>query len=142
MAKLTLDDFKGIVQHIHSIYQYDNYVEEANTSYQVWCNRGFQVNQLGFIDMFNGAVLYPAVCKAICTAMALPVSPCTVERSFSTLRRVKTWLRSTMTEDRLNGLCMMSVHREKIHTSKQQFIERVVTEFGRESRRLQFLFLE
>ena len=47
-----------------------------------------------------------------------------------------------MTEDRLNGLCMISVHREKISTSKQQFIERVVTEFGLEPRRLQFLFQE
>ena len=98
------------------------------------------MNQLGFIDMFNEAALFPAVRKAICTAMALPVSTCTVERSFSTLRKVKTWLRSTMTEDRLNGL--ISVHREKINTSKQQFIERVVTEFGREPRRLQFLFQE
>ena len=100
------------------------------------------MNQLGFIDMFNETILFPAVRKAICTAMALPVSTCTVERSFSTLRRVKTWLRSTMTEDRLNGLCMISVHREKISTSKQQFIERVVTEFGLEPRRLQFLFQE
>ena len=65
MAKLTLDDFKGIVQHIHSIYRYDNFVEEANTWYQVWSNRGFQVNQLGFIDVFNEAVLFPAVRKAI-----------------------------------------------------------------------------
>ena len=94
------------------------------------------MNQLGFIDVFNEAVLFPAVRKAIRTAMALPVSMCTVERSFSTLRRVKTWLRSTLTEDRLNGLCMISVHREKINTSKQQFIERVVTEFGREPRRI------
>ena len=62
------------------------------------------MNQFDFIDMFNEAILFPAVCKAICTAMALPVSTCTVERSFSTLRRVKTLLRSTMTEDRLNGL--------------------------------------
>ena len=82
MAKLTLDDFKRIVQHIHSIHWYDNFVEEANTWYPVWSNRRFQVNQLGFIDMFNDEVR-----KAICTAMALPVSTCTVERSFSTLRK-------------------------------------------------------
>ncbi|XP_075210513.1 uncharacterized protein LOC142317848 [Lycorma delicatula] len=33
---------------------------------------------------------------------------CTIERSFSTLRRVKTWLRSTMRKIRLAGLCMMN----------------------------------
>lgn len=39
----------------------------------------------------------------------------TVESSFSTLRRVKTWTRNTMGEDRLNGLYMLSVHRENVH---------------------------
>lgn len=37
----------------------------------------------------------------------------TVERSFSTLHKVKTWLRSTMCDERIDGLCMISVHREK-----------------------------
>lgn len=41
----------------------------------------------------------------------LPVSVATSERSFSTLRRAKTLLRSRMAEDRLNGLCLLNIHR-------------------------------
>ncbi|XP_022169561.1 uncharacterized protein LOC111033225 [Myzus persicae] len=36
----------------------------------------------------------------------------TPERSFSTLKRLKTYPRSTTNEDRLNGLALMSVHRD------------------------------
>ena len=34
--------------------------------------------------------------------LACPVSSCECERSFSALRRLKTWLRATMTQCRLN----------------------------------------
>jgi hypothetical protein len=33
----------------------------------------------------------------------------TVERSFSTLRKLKTWLRSRMIEDRLSALCLINI---------------------------------
>jgi hypothetical protein len=36
----------------------------------------------------------------------------TDERSFSTLRRLKIWLRSRMTEDRLSALCLIIVHHK------------------------------
>jgi len=90
--------------------------------------------------MLKHADLFPAVRHAICIALTLPVTTCTAERSFSTLRRVKTWLPSTMSDERLSGLCMMSVHREKISKDKQSFVERVVDRFGSEPRRLQLLF--
>nr|CAI5836685.1 unnamed protein product [Callosobruchus analis] len=41
----------------------------------------------------------------------LPVSTSANERSFSTLRRLKTYLRSTMKEDRPNGLASLNIHR-------------------------------
>ena len=40
-----------------------------------------------------------------------PVTTATAERSFSSLRRIKTFLRSTMTECRLNNLCLLYVHK-------------------------------
>lgn len=39
-----------------------------------------------------------------------PVGSCEAERSFSVLRRVKTHLRATVSEERLAGLTMMAVH--------------------------------
>ena len=36
--------------------------------------------------------------------LVVPVSSCEAERSFSALRRLKTWLRSTMAQSRLNSI--------------------------------------
>ena len=41
-----------------------------------------------------------------------PVSSCEAERSFSCLRRLKTWLRSTMTQQRLNSIIVCHVNQE------------------------------
>ena len=36
-----------------------------------------------------------------------PINSCELECSFSRLRTIKTYLRSTMSEDRLNGLYLL-----------------------------------
>ncbi|KAJ8959574.1 hypothetical protein NQ314_006223 [Rhamnusium bicolor] len=46
--------------------------------------------------------------KILCT---FTISVATAERSFSTLRLLKTYLRSNMREDRLNGLALLHIHR-------------------------------
>ena len=66
------------------------------------------------MELLNYSHLFPAVRKAVLIALTLPVSTCQVERSFSTLRRAKTWLRSTMSTERMFGLCMLSVRRQEM----------------------------
>jgi len=44
--------------------------------------------------------------------IVLPASTATAERSFSALRRLKTYLRSTMSAERLNSVCVLNIHRE------------------------------
>jgi len=46
--------------------------------------------------------------------LVIPVTSCEAERSFSSLRRLKTWLRSTMTQHRLNHVAICSVHHDYI----------------------------
>ena len=47
------------------------------------------------------------ILRLICT---LPVTSCECERSVSVLRRLKTYMRSTMDQDRLSGLALMYIH--------------------------------
>jgi hypothetical protein len=42
----------------------------------------------------------------------MPASTATTERSFSVLRRLKTYLRTTMLQDRLTSLAVLHVHRD------------------------------
>jgi hypothetical protein len=61
--------------------------------------------------------------------MTIPPTNCSIERTFSKLCRIKTWLRSTMCENRLYGLCMLSLHRQKIE--ELNLSEKVINEFGK-----------
>lgn len=132
---------------VAQLYSIDNFVEEAGLWYEVWASRVNEVDgsdksvqcSMSLIDLLQHSVLFPAIHTALCIALATPATTCTMERSFSTLRRVKTWLRSTMSDDRLSGLCMMSVHRQRVWNNKA-FISKVIDRFGQNPRRVKLLF--
>ena len=52
----------------------------------------------------------------------IPVTSAECERSFSRLRLIKTYLRSTIGEERLNGLAMIFIHRD-IKIDKEEVID-------------------
>lgn len=57
----------------------------------------------------------------------MPVSSSEAERSFNALRRLKTWLRTTMTQARLNHAAVCHVHQDRLDNINikeicQQFI--------------------
>ena len=54
--------------------------------------------------------LFSEVCKLIRLLMVSPASSCEAERSFSALRRLKTYWRSTMTQKRLNNVVVCHIH--------------------------------
>ncbi|XP_025419323.1 zinc finger MYM-type protein 1-like, partial [Sipha flava] len=58
-------------------------------------------------------ILYPNIKKILHIIACLPVSVASAERSFSTIRRLKTWLRSNMGEERLVGLALLNIHRHR-----------------------------
>ena len=126
---------------VNEVYKIDNFKFDSVFWFDFWAIQSFQNTIHEFTDLLPKTVFYPAVREALLILITLPTTTCTVERSFSTLRRVKTWLRSTMSNERLSGLCMLSVHREKIRSRKSEFMEQIVNKFGSE-RRLQFLFTE
>lgn len=74
--------------------------------------------------------MYPNIRKFLCIMATLPVSVATAERSFSTLRRIKLWLRSSMVEDRLTGLALLHVHK-----NVPIDVNDVITRFARRRKR-------
>ena len=54
----------------------------------------------------------PLACRQF--SVKLPVSSAHDERAFSCLKRVKTYLRSTMSEHRLSNLACISINREHV----------------------------
>lgn len=57
--------------------------------------------------------LFPNIYTSSQILTILPVNVVTVERSFSTLERLKTWLRDNSKEERLvSGLVLLNVYRD------------------------------
>ena len=78
--------------------------------------------------------LYPSIHRILTILLTMPVSSATSERSFSAMRRIKSYLRSTMGDERLSNLSLMHVHRQ---TPVE--IDKVLSEFiNRKNRRLDF----
>ena len=59
-------------------------------------------------------LLFPQVLVLLKLLLVCPVSSCECERSFSALRRLKTWLRTTITQRRLNHISICHVHQEQL----------------------------
>jgi len=56
--------------------------------------------------------LYPNIHFLLKVLATLPVSTATPDRTFSTLKRVNTFLRNSTGQERLTGLALLSVHRD------------------------------
>lgn len=75
--------------------------------------------------------------KIVCT---MPMTTAEAERSFSTLKRIKTFLRNTMAEDRLSALAMLSIEKQLI-ARMDNFVDRVISKFIQlKDRRMDFVY--
>ncbi len=78
---------------------------------------------------------FPLVHNFLQILATLPVTTASAERSFSSLRRLKLYLRSTMGEERLSGLALLHIHR-----NMPLDIDNVITRFAKtgNKKRLEF----
>ncbi|XP_025196823.1 52 kDa repressor of the inhibitor of the protein kinase-like [Melanaphis sacchari] len=120
--KMKKQEYTESIANIYKCYKIENLLAESESWYSLWQKK--DCRSMDIIDLLEHSnIFFPCITIALEIFLSLPATSCTAERSFSTLRRVKTWLRSTTCEERLNGLCMLSVHRERINIRKEKFIE-------------------
>ncbi|XP_042913321.2 52 kDa repressor of the inhibitor of the protein kinase-like [Parasteatoda tepidariorum] len=143
MTKLEKASYLEVSKDIYTMYKdllSPNFITEATTWYEMWMNRDNSCESLEYVDLVVEATpFYPALVEAMKIGLTLPATTCTIERTFSTMRRIKTWNRSAMNHERLSSLCMLSVHKKRIKDDSE-FIENIINRFGQQARRLQFLF--
>jgi hAT family C-terminal dimerisation region len=65
------------------------------------------------IQAMSGDVrrLFPQAVRLVRLMLVCPVSSCEAERSFSSLRRLKTWLCNSMTRSRVNAIAVCHAHQ-------------------------------
>jgi hypothetical protein len=60
--------------------------------------------------------VFSSVEQLLALCLCCPISVAGSERSFSALRRLKTWVRSNMTQTRLSNLALMHIHSDILDT--------------------------
>ena len=70
--------------------------------------------------------LFPVLRDYMKILLVNPASSATAERSFSSLRRLKIWLRNSMSQGRLNSCAVCSVHSNELAETD---IKKVAAEF-------------
>lgn len=110
----------------------DTVVKTEALLWQQLCN-AMKEKPFTFIDALNkcNKNIFPNIYNIIKICATLPVTVASAERSFSTLKRIKTYLRNSIGENRLNGLATMAIHREIILSP-----EEVLDKFCEKNRKL------
>jgi uncharacterized protein YjhX (UPF0386 family) len=88
------------------------------------------LNYIKRLDSFpNASIAYRIL-------LTIPVTVASAERSFSKLKLIKSYLRSTMSQERLNGLAILSIEKEML---KKLEYKNLISNFAsQKARRMHF----
>ena len=74
-------------------------------------NENSPINVLNYIKRLES---FPDAVIAFRILLTIPVTVASIERSFSKLKLIKSYLRSTMSQERLSGLAILSIEKEML----------------------------
>ena len=84
--------------------------------------------------------LLPVLYEASTILASIPATSASAERSFSGLRRVKTYLRSNMGQKRLNSAALINIERAYANKVVNNDIDEIINTFGRRHGRQSYFF--
>lgn len=105
---------------INKMYLINEKLENLLCEYQLWTKKWEEIsddlNKLNAIKTLEKCdkQFFPLIYNLLKILATLPVSTASAERSFSTLKRLKTHLRNTIGQERLTGLTLLNIYRDII----------------------------
>ena len=114
-------------------------VRTANKDNHMGIHKITSVNTV--CEIFNACkfpkTMFSEVDKLLQMYLTIPLTSATAERTFSTLRRLKSYLRSTMTQKRLNHLVILHSYQQR--TDKLDLLN-IAVDFSSRNNRRQLFF--
>ncbi|XP_054995667.1 zinc finger MYM-type protein 1 isoform X3 [Sorex araneus] len=114
---------ESTAKHIQEFYKLDADIVPELRFYRQYAKLNFATDythinfiNLGYLFIQHGLHSnIPCISKLLYTALSWPVSSASVENSFSTLSRLKTYLCHTIGQEKLSGLSLMAVEQELVN---------------------------
>ena len=136
-TKLYSDDI-NITTLLVQLSMLPDVILTANSEHSMGIKEVTKVSTI--CDIFNvcnfAKTMLGEIKKLLHIYLTIPLTSATTERSFSSLRRLKNYLRSTMTQKRLNHLLLLHVHKR---ACERMNIQKIAIEFvSRNERRLNY----
>ena len=89
-------------------------------------------------DLFD---MFPEFSNVVHILAVIPATSCSAERSFSALRRLKTYLpRSTMGQQRVSNIALINIERAYVNSVVNNDTDRIIDIFGRQNGRDSYFF--
>ena len=86
--------------------------------------------------------VFPELFKLLQISLTITVSTAECERSFACLKRTKTYLRSTMSQQRLVNLAVLSIEKElSRELSRELSLDEVIDQFAAEDKNTRILLV-
>ena len=128
-------NFYGLDKDLIKVDQrFINQFEQSNTD----ASGDHLLTASNVIDLLykkNLCEMMPEFTKAATILTVIPATSCSAKRSFSRLRRLKTYLRSTMGEKRLANIALINIEREHANRVIKKDMERMIDIFGKQKGR-------
>lgn len=120
MQDILLNDMpnNNSFKEINKMYGFDEDNLKAETTilnrmYKTVHDQNNVQSKINFIASENYKAGFPTLTRLIQLFITIPTNSASCERSFSCLRRLKTYLRTTMGQSRLNSLGILQIERER-----------------------------
>ena len=135
ISKLNADIWQDVKKEYDSLLPQSSIVDVELEGWKHAIDSGAMKAENLQEAVFASQFMFPNIHTILKVLLTMPVSAATAERSFSGLRRLKTYLRNNMSETRLSGLALLHIH----HDTKIDIPE-IVREFDASgTRRIAFL---
>ncbi|CAI6355920.1 unnamed protein product [Macrosiphum euphorbiae] len=134
--KLNYDDSKYFIEHYKGLVNMDadalrSEMLVAKNCLTARTKLNFDLEELKLVADFK---IYPNVYTFLSLSLTIPISSSTCERSFSAMRKIKNWLRTSMLQDRFSNASVAYIDKDISCSLKN---EDILNKFAMSNRRLQ-----
>lgn len=135
--------FECLLKMYPNVFEAERLKNELSVLYrdEQFCN--LDVQQLTEVLNKEFKIIFSETYKLFCLVLTIPATSVSVERNFSCLKRIKTYLRNTMTQERLTGLSTLAIEKGIVQSVSEdpQFYEDIINKFATlKNRRIDLIY--
>ncbi|XP_022178701.1 uncharacterized protein LOC111039468 [Myzus persicae] len=110
--QLKFEESQFFIDHYQGLLDLSkfNIQSEMTVAKNIILQSGNEINYNTIKQNISKSV-FPNLYKLLQVAITIPISSATCERSFSAMRKVKTWLRTSMLQEKFNNSSILPLNR-------------------------------